>query len=173
MNPHNKDKRRGVPCLKGKYWYKSIFVLSLLSFLTLSGAGAVPSGSAVPTAGTPVFVTTAGQSADAHAVKLPPRPRQGQIRVRPCGRSRQKYRGRRHYCWSCGWEFEGTGRRCRDGRRRRDNPASLVSQKAVKRNKLYHCRRPYRRPNRGSDALLREDVSSSAPGSPRCKLISS
>jgi hypothetical protein len=53
-----------------KLLYKSIFVLSLLSFLTLSGAGAVPSGSAVPTAGTPVFVTTAGQSADAHAVKL-------------------------------------------------------------------------------------------------------
>jgi hypothetical protein len=38
--------------------------------LAASVAWAVPSGSAAPNAGTPVFVTTAGQSADAHAVKL-------------------------------------------------------------------------------------------------------
>ncbi len=45
---------------------------TLLLVLTMfvSYLGAIPSGSAVPSAGIPVFVTTAGQSADAHAVKL-------------------------------------------------------------------------------------------------------
>jgi hypothetical protein len=49
-------------------FYRCIPFIALL--LAASVAWAVPSGSAAPNAGTPVFVTTAGQSADAHAVKL-------------------------------------------------------------------------------------------------------
>lgn len=48
----------------------SILRFLLFSFLMLASVGAVPSGAVVPTAHIPVFVTTAGQSADAHAVKL-------------------------------------------------------------------------------------------------------
>lgn len=48
--------------------YRCIPLIALLLAATI--AGAIPSGAAVPTAGSPVFVTTAGQSADAHAVKL-------------------------------------------------------------------------------------------------------
>ena len=48
--------------------YRCIPLIALLLAATI--AGAAPSGAAVPMAGSPVFVTTAGQSADAHAVKL-------------------------------------------------------------------------------------------------------
>lgn len=55
--------------MSGKYGIlKSALVCALL--MAASGAMAAGSGAAAPVSPTPVYVTTAGQSADAHAVKL-------------------------------------------------------------------------------------------------------
>ncbi len=49
----------------------SRFIVKFFVFVLLvSSVEAIPSGSATPHAGMPIFITTAGQSADAYAVKL-------------------------------------------------------------------------------------------------------